>query len=55
MKTILNSDILTEKELNQLKLREYNDESLNNKNLEEFIRSLPYSDEYSRYYLIKIN
>ena len=48
MKKKLNSDIFTEKELNELKLNEYKKQFDNNQNLESFLKELPYNDEYPR-------
>lgn len=49
MKKTLNSDILTEKQFNDLKLEEYKKSFDNNQNLEAFLKSLPYSDEFPRF------
>ncbi len=48
MKNKLNSDILTEKELNDLKLNEYKKQFETNQELENFLRELPYSDDFPR-------
>lgn len=46
----LNSDILTEQELNDLKLNQYKHQFGINQEVEKFIRDLPYNDDFPRYY-----
>lgn len=48
MKKKLNSDILTEKELNDLKLNEYKKQFETSQDIENFLRELPYSDDFPR-------
>ena len=45
----LNSDILTEKAFNELKLNEYKKQFQINQDLENFLRDLPYNDDFPRY------
>jgi len=46
----LNSDILTERELDELKVDENKKQFENNQELEIFLRHLPYSDDFPRYF-----
>lgn len=44
----LNSDILTEKELNEIKLNEYKKQFETSQEMESFLRALPYNDDFPR-------
>ena len=49
----LNSDILTEKEFYDLKIKKYQEDFENRQNIEFYFKNLPYSDEFPRYFSIK--
>ncbi len=48
MKKKLNSDIITEQDLNEIKFNEYKKQVENNQDMEIFLRELPYSDDFPR-------
>jgi len=48
MKKNLNSDLITEQDFYELKINEYKKQFVNYQSLEEFLRDLPYSDEFPR-------
>ena len=50
MKRNLNSDLITEKEFNDIKFNNYKSKFEDDQNLESFLKSLPYSDDFPRYY-----